>query len=54
MTKVIHLVKYSIWHKRDGFACDFSKVPDALNSTTDVKQVTCKKCLHVIERDNLQ
>ena len=51
---IVHYPKYSSWHKRDGFACDFSKVADPLNSAKARELVTCKKCLHVIERDHIQ
>ena len=51
-SKVKHLQKYSLWLKKDAAACDcFRDNPDFL--TKVLSEVTCKKCLHVIERDHL-
>ena len=48
----IHLAKFHPFIQKLAAACDYSIVnPSRLTGT--LSKVTCKKCLHVIDRDHL-
>ena len=51
-SKVKHLAKFSPYIQRLAATCDYSR--DNPNYLTGVlSEVTCKRCLHVIDRDHL-
>lgn len=41
------------WSDKPEFYCDFSK-HDEDRMTTDVRKVTCRKCIYMINRDELE